>query len=81
MKNIPDREMKIRQSQNGIIVTEVRSESFGHNEWVFSDMKDLKAFIGKNFIDAKGAEKLKLKEAAAEEKRKKEGNIKIVIPR
>jgi len=67
-KVVPFKEIKLRQTLNGIVVTEPRIDGFGTKEWVFSEMKDLKAFIGKNFLDAKTVEKLMAKEITAEKK-------------
>ncbi|MCK4870771.1 MAG: hypothetical protein KAS93_06650 [Gammaproteobacteria bacterium] len=65
---IPYKEVKLIQTKNGICVVESRIDCLGSRQWVFSEMKDLKAFIGKNFLDAKAAEKLEAKALAAEKK-------------
>ena len=62
------KQMTVTQVENGITVVMQNHNGFGNLEWVFSDIKAFKAFMGKQFLDAAAIEKIEEKEAAAEKR-------------
>lgn len=64
------KEMTVVQVQNGISVRMRNENGFGDLEWVFSDAKEFKTFIGKQFLDAEAVKKLEAEEKKAEHKEK-----------
>ena len=69
-KNFSYREVMICQADNGVIVREKNNNCFGSREFVFNDMKDLKAFIGRNFLDDEAIKKLEAAKNAKPHKEK-----------
>ena len=64
------KEMQVVQVENGISVREKCNNSFGTKEWVFSDIKEFKSFMGKQFLDAEAIKKIEAQQAKVEHKEK-----------
>jgi len=56
------KELRVFQVKNGIAVRAQSAIGQYKDEWVFSDIEELKTFIGDNFLDAAAIKKLNIPE-------------------